>query len=305
LSVVDAHHHLWSLEEVPHDWLSRPPDGPSMLGDFAAIRRTYDVDDYRADMVDVELLASVHVESAADDPLEETRWLARRIAETACPTVLVVGCRLEQPNARDVLREHLALSERVRGVRQMLNWHELPHLRSAPRGDLLTDPEWRRGLSVLAELGLSFDLQVFPHQLSDAAAVARAFSEVGFVLNHGGTLSTGTPDDRKQRLEGLKRLSDEPNVAVKISGFGINNELRSADALLEWFMTLVELFGAERAMLGSDYPVDKLHSEANPLIGLLELSEELSPADAFQLQIATAARVYRLDDVANDWRQTA
>lgn len=264
-----------------------------MLGDYDAIRGTYDRDAYLADMVGLHLVGSVAVESAADDPLVETRWLEEQAA-AGIPSAVVVGCRLELPTVREDLTAHLRASPRVRGVRQMLNWHALPHLRSAQRDGLMSDPAWRRGLALVGELDLSFDLQVFPHQVAEAAELAGAFPRVRFVLDHGGLLATGSADDRAARSRGLRALAALPNVFVKLSGFGINNPDRGESAFRAWFAELLDAFGASRAMLGSDYPVDKLHHPENPLRRLCELSSELTADEDADLRIGTATRVYRL-----------
>jgi len=267
-----------------------------MLGDYAAIRRTYNVEQYRSDMAEVRLLASVHVEAVADDPISETRWLDDQAIVSGLPTAIVAGCRLESPEIRPALEAQLS-SQRVRGVRQALNWHTATHLRSASRPDLLHDPAWRRGFAVLEELGLSFDLQVFPHQFADSARLAHDFPNIVIALNHGGMLATGDIDDRATRHTGLRLLAKEENIVVKLSGFGINNSARTAADLERWFNALVELFGPTRCMLGSDYPVDKLHSDGNPLVQLCELAGRLSPDEDHALRVGTAARTYRLPNV--------
>ncbi len=264
-----------------------------MLGDYAAIRRTYSVEDYLADMADVHLTASVHVEAAADDPVRETQWLDGQASLYGLPIAIVAGCRLESPEIRAILEAHLD-SERVRGVRQMLNWHIAIHLRSASRPDLLVDAAWRRGFALLEELGLSFDLQVFPHQLSDAAQLARDFPNIVIAVNHGAMLATGDTYDRATRHAGLRLLAKEENVNVKLSGFGLNDPNRAPTDLEQWFDELIELFGPTRCMLGSDYPVDKLHSDGNPLVKLCELAGRLSPSEDHAVRIGTAARTYRL-----------
>jgi predicted TIM-barrel fold metal-dependent hydrolase len=281
--VVDAHHHLWSLEENRYGWLQTPPAGRAMLGDYAAIRRTYNVEEYRSDIV----------EAVADDPISETRWLDDQANVSGLPTAIVAGGRLESPEIRAILEAQLS-SHRVKGVRQALNWHSETHLRSASRPDLLDDPAWRRGFAVLEELGLSFDLQVFPHQFADSARLAHDFPNVVIALNHGGMLATGDMDDRATRQTGLRLLAKEENVTVKVSGFGINNPAHTATDLERWFDELVELFGPSRCMLGSDYPVDKLHSDGNPLLQLCELAGRLSPSEDHAIRIGTAARTYRL-----------
>jgi predicted TIM-barrel fold metal-dependent hydrolase len=244
-------------------------------------------------MCEVELVASVYIEAAAQDPVAETRWLDRQAEISGLPTAIVVGCNLEQASARETLEAHMAAS-RVTGVRQMLNWHEQPHLRSAINPHLLGDRNWRAGFGLLAEFDLSFDLSVYPHQLLDAARLAADFPSSLLVLNHGGLLATGSEDERELRRAGLGVLSQHENVLVKISGFGINNLERGIEKQREWFHELLELFGASRCMIGSDYPVDKLVANRNPLLDLSELSGELSAAEDQVVRIGTATRAYRL-----------
>ncbi|MCW2751546.1 MAG: hypothetical protein JWR83_2656 [Aeromicrobium sp.] len=291
-AVVDAHHHLWSLGGGQYPWLESPPE-VSMLGDYSALRRTYDARQYMQDMEGVELVASVLIEAAAEDPVAETRWLDGQAELLGIPAAIVAGCRLESDSARETLEAHVA-SSRVTGIRQMLNWHEQADLRSAIDPHFLGDRNWRAGFGLLAEFDLSFDLSVYPHQLLDAARLAADFPGSVLVLNHGGLLATGSESERELRRAGLGVLSRHENVLVKISGFGINNLQRNAEQHREWFHELLELFGTSRCMIGSDYPVDKLFGNRNPLVDLSKLSGELSEAEDQAVRIGTAARAYRL-----------
>jgi predicted TIM-barrel fold metal-dependent hydrolase len=114
------------------------------------------------------------------------------------------------------------------------------------------------------------------------------------VVNHGAMLATGDDHDRAMRHAGLRLLAKEENVIVKLSGFGLNDPNRTSADLERWFDELIELFGPTRCMLGSDYPVDKLHSDGNPLLKLCKLAGRLSPAEDHAVRIGTAARTYRL-----------
>jgi predicted TIM-barrel fold metal-dependent hydrolase len=290
--VIDAHHHLWSLEDGQYTWLQKPPAGPTMLGDYAAIRHTYSTDDYLDDSHSLQLVGAVQVEAGSDDPIGEARWLDAQTAALGVPATVVAACRLEEPNAEEALASHAAL-EHVRGIRQMLNWHRQPVFRATER-DLLDDEDWRRGFALLERYCLSFDLQVLPNQLEAAARLARDFPTTLLVLNHGAMVGLDDLVDRAERSVGLRRLAATENVVVKISGFGINRTNRSSSAMERWFDELIEVFGPDRCMLGSDFPVDKLYTQGNPLVDLCRLASRLSPDEDRAVRIGTAARVYRI-----------
>ena len=79
----------------------------------------------------------------------------------------------------------------MRGIRQILSWHENPAWTFHDRADLMQDAAWRRGFDLLQKFNLSFDMMIYSGQLADALDLAQAFPDTQIILNH-----TGSPADR-------------------------------------------------------------------------------------------------------------
>jgi predicted TIM-barrel fold metal-dependent hydrolase len=292
IRVVDAHHHLWDVDVLRYAWLAEPRHSP-VLGDYTELARNYLATDYRRDVATVDVIASVHVQAEADDPVAETRWLSERAAVGGVPSVIVAGCRLEDPAIERRLNEQLEF-ERVTGVRQMLNWHPQAGYSAAASGDLMASPAWRRGYALLERHGLSFDLQVYPHQLTEAAQLAGAYPDTRMMLNHGGLLALRNDAERRERVVGLGVLARQPNVYVKVSGFALAEPHPTLEKMRAWFHELLDLFGSSRCMIGSNLPVEKLLGGHDSLAVLATLCEELSPAESEAVRIRTAFVAYRI-----------
>jgi predicted TIM-barrel fold metal-dependent hydrolase len=286
--VVDAHQHLWDFEANPYPWLS-----DTAPGSVAERLGCYGVEEYRRDVADWAIAATVHVEANWDprDPVGETRWLQAVHDRCGMPTAIVAAARLEAPDVRETLEAHLR-HPLVHGIRQLLNWAEDPEMRSVDRADLMVDAAWRRGFALLAPLGLSFDLCVFPPQMPDAATLAAAHPETSIVLNHVGFPDL-LGDDRPQWREGMRRLADCANVTVKLSG--LVQPGRTAEQMREYVEETLEIFGCERAMFASNLPVEHLGGSPDAFVEVLRQAlAGRSAAERDAVWGATAANVYRL-----------
>lgn len=296
--MIDAHHHLFDLEQNPYPWLQQaePPD--LFVGDLRPVMRTYGVEHYLADCLPLGVQKSVHVEASWDhaDPVGETRWLQGVADRHSFPHGIVAAATLEAPDAGDVLEQHCAFAN-MRGVRQALAYHDDPRYRLTARPDLLVDPAWRAGFGLLERHGLSFDLQIYPHQLADARQLAVSFPGTRIVLCHAGF-----PVDRDESgLElwrsGLRALAAHENVFVKISGLGMLDHAWTVDSIRPIVATVIDAFGTGRCMFASNFPIDGLYSDYATLISAFEqiaadlgLDEDESDA----VFAANAERVYRL-----------
>lgn len=179
----------------------------------------------------------------------------------------------------EVLDAHIVASPRLRGIRRPLAWDRDAGLLNPAyptQADLMADPQFHAGFQELALRGLSFEAWVFFHQLPALADLARRFPDVLIVLNHcGGILGIGPYSGQSEAvratwLQGMKRLAALPNLRVKLGGlgmrmcgFGFENLARPpssqvlAGAWEPYIGTAIELFGAERCMFESNFPVDK------------------------------------------------
>lgn len=300
MEIVDPHHHLWDLDRHRYPWLQERPMPDRGWGDLAPLQRSYRIADLRADAAaaGVTLLKSVHVQANFDpaDPVGETRWLDGVAADPASgglPTAIVAFADLSAPDAPQVLAAHAA-HPRVRGIRQVLNRHPDPRLNRAPR-DYLADPAWRRGFGLLAGFGFSFDLQVYRHQMAEAAALARAHPDTLLVLGHAGMPAERDPEALADWRAGLRTLAAEPNVVVKLSGFGMTDRHWTTASLRPIVEACLDAFGPERAMFASNFPVDRLMASYGRLWAAYDaLAAGFSETERRALFRATAERVYRI-----------
>lgn len=295
MRVVDAHHHLTDLSRS-YPWLERSGPFP-YHGDDTPIRRDYLLPEYLADarsLPDVELVASVHVENGAADARAETAWIDGLVTQHGTPTAQVVKVDLLRPDAAAELEWHAGFPS-VRGVRDILNWHPDPRYSHRDRGDLLADAGWRSNFARLSGLDLSFDLQVFPSQLAEAAELARAHPDTRIVLDHAGMPIGRDPESLSAWRDGMRAVAACPNVAVKISALGVNDHHWSIESLRPIVLDTLEIFGPDRSMWGSNFPVDSLYSGYSELLtAYRRICADLSVDERDAFFRATATRFYRL-----------
>jgi len=254
--VVDAHHHLWDLSVGQYPWLQGPPEDPTDPSGVGMLQRNYLVSDLLQDAARIPLIASVHVEAAYDpaDPVAETKWLQEEAESTGFPQAIVANAFLERSDVDDQLTAHSAASN-LRGVRQMLDRD--PYSGASGETQLLGDPAWRRGLALVAERNLVFDLQVLPSQLHLAARVAEEEPDLVFSLNHGGYHVPYSAEAERLWLGGIKAIAKCSNVVVKASGYETVDPTWSETGLDRYIETLLETFGPDRVLFGSNFPVDR------------------------------------------------
>jgi predicted TIM-barrel fold metal-dependent hydrolase len=290
--IIDAHHHLHDLSRS-YPWL----EGPWSLryhGDDRALRRDYLLADYLADVGGLPLVGSIHVESGAADPDSETEWIQRVHDTTGLPSAHVARVDLLAPDAPERL-ERLADVPVVRGVRYMLNWDDDPFYRHVERSDIMRDPTWLSNLARLPSLGLSFDLQVFPSQFAEAARLIGNHPEVSFILDHAGMPIRRDPAGIAEWRHELSRIAQFDNVRVKISALGTNDHRWTTESIRVFVLGTIETFGVERAMFGSNFPVDGLYSSLVELYNAFDtLTSDLSRSEREALFAGTARRAYRL-----------
>jgi len=291
--IIDAHHHIWRQADMP--WLSGPME-PRIFGPYGPIRRDYLIDEFLEDLAGTGVVKSVYVQ--ANWPKEkfedEVAWVSAVADRRGWPHGIVGYADVTVDDVRPQL-DRLAKYPLMRGVRMQLHWHENEVYRFASRPDLAADAKVQRNIALLADYGWTFDLQVFAPQMADAAALATACPKVTFVLQHAGMLENLSEQGWAEWRAGMKTLAARTNVVTKTSALGTFIHRNDAAHIAQVTRETAAIFGADRTMFGSNFPIEKIWTSYEELIDAhVDAAAKLSPADRQKLLHDTAMRVYRL-----------
>jgi predicted TIM-barrel fold metal-dependent hydrolase len=295
LPVIDAHQHFWDLGLRKHPWLSGEHPVPFRYGDYSAIRRDYLPDDYARDSANFDVVKTVHMEAEWDpaDPVAETAWLMDLHARTGRPNAIVGQAWFARDDIADVLAGHAACPL-MRSIRQK---PAAAPTREAFRPRLpgsMADPAFRAGYALLGGHGLHYDLQTPWWHLGEAADLARDFPDTTIILNHTGLPADRSPEGLNGWRAAMETFAAEPNAMVKISGICVPHRKWTPDLNRAVVLDTIELFGADRAMFASNFPVDSLWATFDEIFGgFLEITAGLPEADRRKLFHDNAERVYR------------
>lgn len=302
-----------------------PRSVQDFLGDPRFVLNPFLPPDYRA-LAGVRVGDYVHVEAGyvALRPLGlagESRWLA---GLRDGPRGVVGAVNLESPQLGQLLDAHQAANPRFRGVRDKLAHSTAPGVMNWTRAAARTQrPAFRRGYALLGERGLSFDAFIYSTQLNELAQLAEAHPETPLVLCHMGTpvalegpfggcgtTPAARADIAARWRDGLLRLASLPHVHVKLSGmlmpvvgFGFHQraEPPSGDELFErlgpHLRFVLDAFGPERCMFGSNFPMDAVSAPYGLLVRTVERTVEdagLGPTARQAVLAGTARRFYGL-----------
>ena len=297
MKLLDAHHHLWDLQALDYVWLKQL-GVPKPFGDPTPIQKDYLTQHFQNDVseaVDVKLVGSVHiqVDGALPDPVTETSWLSS-LSPSGIPSAIIGFVDLTREDAEAVLNNHLSFPE-FRGVRQIIGMIEQRPNISFTKEHLLRNPRWQENFALLEKHQLSFDIQLYPEQMKEAAEFLGGFPKVPIVIDHAGSPYDQTDAGLKLWREGLSALAKLPNIHIKLSGFGMYDSDWSSGSSLVLFQTILELFGAHRIMWGSNFPVDSLmKSYSFCVTQMLNWISPLSPEEQGLIAAETAIKFYRV-----------
>lgn len=234
-STIDAHHHMWRYSAAEYEWI----DGP-----LTEIQRDFLPADLQRELVAANVDGAVVVQARQHE--SETQWLLSLSRET--PQILgVVGwARIAAEDFPQRL-EQLAREAKVVGLR---------HWVQAERDGFLEQPEFNRGIRALRGVGLVYDLLLVERQLEEATRFVDRHREQPFVLDHMAKpkIATGELEPWRKRIIELAR---RPNVYCKISGMvtEANPKNWTPEQLRPYLDVVLEAFGTQRLMAGSDWPV--------------------------------------------------
>jgi predicted TIM-barrel fold metal-dependent hydrolase len=296
IPIIDCHQHFWQLDRNYYPWLCDAEPVHFRYGDYSAIRRDYMPADYRRDAGANRVVKTVHEEAWFDpaDPVRETRWLETVAAEHGWPNALIGAAWPDRDDIAEILAGHAA-SPLARGIRNFPKAAATPA--DAKRGETgsMDDPKWRRGHALLARHGFSLDLQTPWWHLDAAADLAADFPDTRIVIVHAGLPSDRSPEGLAGWRRALAGVARHPNVAIKLSGLGQPGRPWTLQANGPVIRDAIAIFGADRCMFASNYPVDRIVGTFQTIYdGFRAAVADLPLDDRRKLFHDNAARIYRL-----------
>ena len=310
LPIIDPHHHLWTrdgnvylLPELLADIASGHNVVATVFEECHSMYRASGPDEEKS-IGETEFVTGIAA-MGASGIFGPTKVCARMVGRVD----LMLGSR-----AGHLLEWHmLASGGRFAGVRQSTAWDASDRIHKVvAHPGMLSDTAFRAGIAALSALGLVFDAWVYHPQLDEVAKLAAAFPNTRIVLNHVGSPILGGPyaADRDKVFAdwraGMTNLAKQPNVTVKLGALPIRLPAVStaakdtppsseevATAWRPWLETSIELFGADRCMFESNFPVQKRWCSYQVVWNAFKrIAGNASTAEKTALFAGTAARVY-------------
>ena len=295
IPIVDAHHHLWDLQgHINYDWLVHPEH--NWLGNYSAIQRTYLAPEYLRDTALHNVIGTVAIEAECDrsQQVAETKWFSEVSEQYGLPSVIVAHAWVDTPNAEDILAQQVQY-KRVRGIRTKPIIAATPtdSVKGQPRS--LQDPKWIEGLALLEKYNLSWDLRLPWWHLKEGAEVAACYPNMNIILNHTGYPWHRDVASMQGWREGMQALADLPNVSCKISGLCVSDRPWTLEENGPIIRETINMFGVERCMFASNFPVDSLKGSWDYIYTQFKRSvADLPMPDQLKLFAQNAIRIYRI-----------
>lgn len=276
--IIDAHVHLWDIDHINYAWL---PDVPP-------INKTHRPEDFTEACGPVDVEGIIFVQADADESLREAEWVTE--LSKADPRIqgIVAKASLEQGDGARGDLEVLSSNPLVKGIRRLIQSEEDPEFCIAPN--------FVKGVQLLPEFGLHFELCILHHQLANTIKLVAQCPEVRFNLNHIGKPAIKDQVFEPWRSE-LAELAGFENVTCKLSGLAneADNETWTASDLQPYIDHVIECFGFDRVMFGGDWPVATLATDYPRWVETLEQAVAgCSDTELRKLFVENAKAFYRL-----------
>ncbi len=248
---IDAHQHYWLYNAEEYGWIDES---------MAALRRDFIPKDLSPELERSGFGGSVVVQTR--QTLEETRWLLE-LARRSPKVVGVVGwVDLCSPECRAQL-ERFAKDAKLVGIRHIVQ--------AEPDDRFLLREDFRRGIAMLEEFDLAYDILIYTQHLPVAAEFVEQFPRQRFVLDH-----LAKPPIKNREMEvwaqGIRRLAAFPNVFCKLSGLVTEADWQhwKPEDIHPYLDVAFDSFGPSRLMIGSDWPVCLVASEYGRVMDLVK-----------------------------------
>lgn len=289
IPIIDTHMHLWDQKhsELKWVWLEKDAIHP-ILGNIDAIKSiAFTLNDLWAEARFSNIEGFVHIQAAIGSPdsVTETRWLDEMAKTGPAPMRIVGDCALNGEQAISQLEAHqespLFVGVRDFNAEVMFAANEIL-------------PNYENSLQYLTKKELVFDLDCEWQNMSRAFELAQRHPELLIVLEHIGFPRKRDDEYFENWSKAVQNLAKAPNVTMKLSGIGMTDPRFTKESLRKWAEVSLEAFGPNRCVLGSNWPVDRLFSSYDVIVGFMrDYISSLSAAEQELICRTNAKKLYR------------
>jgi len=235
MKIIDTHQHFWKYDPLNYNWITE---------EMSVIRKDFLPADLSEILQKAKIDACVNVEAMQTE--EQTEWLLQMAAENSF-IAGVVGWV-------DLCNE--LIDERLAYFRQYSKLKGFRHVLQGEEPSFMLQKDFLHGISKLNQYGFTYDILIFPYHLEAAIQLVQQFPDQRFVIDHIAkpSIKDGKIDEWKA---GMEKISKQQNVYCKLSGMVTEADWKTwtGESLTPYIDAVVNCFGTDRIMFGSDWPV--------------------------------------------------
>ncbi len=273
---IDSHHHFWNYDPIAYSWMNE---------NMGVLKRDYGPADLKKEIDEAGIGGVVSVQ--ASQSLGETDALLKYAGEEEFIKGVVGWFPLAAGNVAELIAPY-ADNPLLKGVRHVVQ--------DEPDDRFILDEDFNRGVSLLNELDLVYDILIYERQLAPSIEFVDRHPDLAFVLDH-----VAKPRIRDDAMEPwathMKQMAERPNVSCKLSGMATEGDWGNwtEDQLIPYVEVALNAFGPDRMMFGSDWPVALLAIDYQPWVTIVrEFISTLSEDEQAAVEGGVATRVYGL-----------
>ena len=295
MKIVDPHFHIWDLSQLSYPWLTTGPVDRCFLAIIPPYGRRVPLANtlLRAGPFTLQKLSMSKLQLRKGRIFKKLLGLNElrrsRGSQTQLWPIVIYQARPPKQNWTDSGEPHVCVV-----YVKFWNTHDDELLNFAPQ-EFMENDLWLEGFELLSARDLSFDMQIYPSQMAAAAQLARQNNGTRIVLNHTGMPLGHDPASFNAWRAAMSELSLCDNVSVKISGLGMMFHDWTTEMIRPFVRETIKLFGADRCMFASNFPVDSMFSTFETLwTAYRDIVSDLSSAEQDKVFHQTAERIYRI-----------
>jgi len=278
--IIDAHIHIWDINNLSYKWLEQFPE----------LNQTFLLTDYDAAIGNVQVEKFIYIQSECHQSqfLEEVNWVENIAKKDQRLAAIIPWAPIHSGKLVTKTLEAFQLNKKIKGVRQIIQ--------NEVEMNFCLQPSFIEGIKLLSEYDLHFELTISPEQFPSVIKMVEKCPETRFILDH-----VGNPDILKNKVNPwkayIKAFSESGNHYCKFSNLVCNAHLSNwnVNDLKPYSNHIIEAFGTERIIWGSDWPhALRASSWINWFKAALELTKDISEKEQRNIFYNNAKTFYNI-----------